>query len=77
MVFVGFLLVGGKGRDTGGVGGLDDAIEVETDGFVGKRLGFAATELLAETCIVNTVTDGACLLNKGWVDLCHSIGIGI
>lgn len=32
MALVGFLLVGGKGRDTGGVGGLDDGIEVESRG---------------------------------------------
>ena len=28
MVFVGFLLVGGEGRNAGGVGGLDDGIEM-------------------------------------------------
>ena len=27
MVFVGFLLVGGEGRDAGGIGSLDDGIE--------------------------------------------------
>ena len=35
VALVGFLLVGGKGRDTGGVGGLDDGIKVIIDGFVG------------------------------------------
>ena len=35
MALVGFFLVGGKGRDTGGVGGLDDGIEMIIDGFVG------------------------------------------
>ena len=32
VALVGFLLVGGEGRDTGGVGGLDDGIEVERYG---------------------------------------------
>ena len=40
-----------------------------------ERRGLAATELLAETGVEDTVTDGACLLNDGWFDLCHSIGI--
>ena len=35
MVFVGFLLVGGEGRDAGGIGSLDDGIEVISDGVVG------------------------------------------
>ena len=32
VVFVGFLLVGGEGRDAGAIGGLDDGIEVERYG---------------------------------------------
>ena len=35
MVFVGFLLVGGEGRDAGGVGRLDDGIEMNGDWFFG------------------------------------------
>ena len=99
VAFVGFLLVGGEGRDAGGIGSLDDAIEVETDGFVGflAEVGqvegnvgsspFGTDHKLAnlhlkldgidEDHIVGTGMIGACLLNKGWGDICHSIGIGI
>lgn len=35
MVFGSFFLVGGKGQDAGGIGGLDDGIEVISDGVVG------------------------------------------
>ena len=34
MALVGFLLVGREGRDAGGIGRLDDGIEVIIDGFV-------------------------------------------
>lgn len=40
-----------------------------------ERLGLAAAEQLAEACVIDAITDGACLLYKGWFDLCHSIGI--
>ena len=37
-----------------------------------ERRCLAAAELLAETGIVDTVADGACLFNDGWFHLCHS-----
>lgn len=42
---------------------------------VGERRSLAAAELLTETGIVDTVADGTGLLNDGWFDLSHSIGI--
>ena len=42
---------------------------------VGERFSLAATELLAETGIEDTVANGASLLNEGWFHLCHSIPI--
>ena len=40
-----------------------------------ERLGLAAAEQLAKASIVDTITDGARLLNDGRFDLCHSICI--
>ena len=40
-----------------------------------ERCSLAAAEQLAETSVVDTVADGACLLNDGWFDLCHNICI--
>ena len=40
-----------------------------------ERCSLATAEQLAETSVVDTVADGACLLNDGRFDLCHSICI--
>jgi len=40
-----------------------------------ERCSLATAEQLAEACVIDAITDGACLLYKGWFDLSHSIGI--
>ncbi len=40
-----------------------------------ERRSLAATELLAQSGVIDTVADGARLLYKGWFDLCHSMFI--
>ena len=40
-----------------------------------ERRGLATAELLAKAGVIDAIADGACLLNKGFFYLCHSIGI--
>ena len=76
--FLGEAALDDRAEDGGGVlHGLEERTlpQLRLRLVVGERRSLAAAEQLAEAGVIDTVTDGARLLYKGWFDLCHSIGI--